>query len=100
VLLRADVHLLFDKELMAIHPQTKILWVSDHLRDTDYVCLRGTNIQTTEGSRYLLDQYQRTIEKARVPAGPHPNSRRGRQGRADLASARRRSPTQSAPAGR
>lgn len=41
LLLRADIHTLFDLHLMAIHPETLNVWVSPSLQNTDYRELHG-----------------------------------------------------------
>lgn len=41
ILLRADLHELFDLNLVAIHPETKQVHVSNQLKDTEYRSFEG-----------------------------------------------------------
>jgi hypothetical protein len=59
ILLRADIHLLFDRGLMAIEPRTMTLWVSPQLQRTDYYAFSDRRVDTGAGLRYLRDQYER-----------------------------------------
>jgi hypothetical protein len=55
ILLRADIHLLFDKGLAAIDPISHELWLADELAGTDYEVFRvpGRRIHTGAASRNL-----------------------------------------------
>jgi hypothetical protein len=64
VLLRADVHTLFDRDLLAIDPQTMELWVSDQLQDTAYARLAHKKIRTAAGLPYLRYQYEAATARA------------------------------------
>jgi predicted restriction endonuclease len=60
ILLRADIHTLFDRGLMAIDPDTRELWMSDKLVDDAYRSLGapGRIIETKanqENLRYHFD---------------------------------------------
>src|SRR5215469_9286622 len=57
ILLRADIHLLFDRSLMAINPETMELWVSSRLGDSAYARLDGKKVRTAAGAAYLSWQY-------------------------------------------
>jgi putative restriction endonuclease len=55
ILLRADIHTLFDRGLMAIDPDTHELWISDELASSGYKSLRvaGRRIKTGAGREHL-----------------------------------------------
>ncbi len=44
LLLRSDIHTLFDRDLIAIHPKTKEITVSPQLQETIYYQLNGTRL--------------------------------------------------------
>ncbi len=46
ILLRADIHTLFDRYLMAVDPETKTLWVHETLNKSSYAKLRETLVTT------------------------------------------------------
>lgn len=64
MLLRADVHLLFDRNLLAVNPDDSKIVVSKHLRESEYAELSGRRIRRPAESMYwpnascLLAKYQ------------------------------------------
>jgi hypothetical protein len=66
VLLRADIHLLFDRDLMAINPQTLKIWVSSRLQSSAYRRLDGKEVRPAAGLAYLRYHYETaTVAKPR-----------------------------------
>jgi HNH endonuclease len=57
ILLRADIHLLIDRRLLAIDPQTMRVWLSAELRSTAYGRLLNKQIRTEAGREYLRCHY-------------------------------------------
>jgi hypothetical protein len=59
MLLRADIHLLFDRGLIAIDPISRELWLADELVGTDYEYLRvpGRRIVTGAATRNLQHHF-------------------------------------------
>jgi hypothetical protein len=59
ILLRADIHTLFDRGLMAIDPDTRELWISDRLADDAYRSLHtpGRVIETGAGQENLRSHF-------------------------------------------
>lgn len=55
ILLRADIHTLFDRGLMSIDPETRELWIADMLTGTSYERFHvpGRKIKTGAGEEYL-----------------------------------------------
>jgi len=45
LLLRADLHTLFDLRLIAIEPATMTVWIADALRATDFASLKGVQLR-------------------------------------------------------
>jgi HNH endonuclease len=64
ILLRADIHLLFDRGLMAIDPQTMSVWLSERLHGTAYGRLHRKGVRTAAGPDYLRHQYEATAGTA------------------------------------
>jgi hypothetical protein len=56
---RADIHTLFDRDLMAINPQTMTLWISDRIKDSVYARLDGKDVKTSAGLGFLRFQYRK-----------------------------------------
>lgn len=46
ILLRADIHTLFDLGLMSVEPATRKLWVASRLDGTEYAAMRGRPVET------------------------------------------------------
>jgi hypothetical protein len=44
LLLRSDIHKLFDAHLISINPETKVVEVSDRIKSSDYLGLRGITV--------------------------------------------------------
>ena len=44
LLLRADIHTLFDRHLLGVDPDTNKVWIGEHLRGTQYAGLEGTEV--------------------------------------------------------
>ncbi len=57
LLLRADVHILFDKLLLAIHPRTGRIHLAPTLPGTAYKSLEGRRIHHQASSEFLREQY-------------------------------------------
>lgn len=57
ILLRADIHVLFDLGLMAIDPDTRMLWVAKSLDGTEYGAMRGKPISTAAATANLRHHY-------------------------------------------
>ena len=68
LLLRADIHTLLDRHLIAINPETMSLWVSPRLRETSYASLGGKKIRTGAGLAYLRERYQAALRADRGEA--------------------------------
>ncbi len=49
ILLRADLHELFDLNLIAIHPDTKRVHISKQLNNTDYRSFEGVDVKSLQG---------------------------------------------------
>jgi HNH endonuclease len=60
LLLRADIHTLFDRGLMAVDPDTRELWISDKLADDAYRSLRAPDriIKTGASSKNLRCHFE------------------------------------------
>jgi hypothetical protein len=52
LLLRADLHTLFDLGLITIEPETKIVCVDTRLKDTDYATFQGTRVRDPIAERF------------------------------------------------
>lgn len=69
ILLRADIHVLFDRGMMAIEPTSRTLWVSEALNGSAYEKLRGHQIRSRAGEsnlRYHHDWAVRQTSGARL----------------------------------
>lgn len=58
LLLRADLHLLFDKMLIAIHPDRSEVVIADTLEGTSYERLAGRNVRHQASPLFLSRQYK------------------------------------------
>ncbi len=65
ILLRADIHTLLDRHLVAINPDTMSLWVSSRLHETAYAGLNGKKIRTGAGLERLRHQYEAAMRRDR-----------------------------------
>lgn len=65
LLLRSDIHKLFDAHLISINPKTKEVEVSDRIGSSDYLCLRGKAI-ADEVSQKSLDFHFENFQKQRL----------------------------------
>ncbi len=67
LLLRADIHNLFDAYLLGIDPDTGDVWISNELKDTKYAELEGKKAQVPEkpAHRPKADALRERWEKAR-----------------------------------
>jgi predicted restriction endonuclease len=52
ILLRVDVHLLFDLDLIAIDPDTLKIHVSRKLQDSEYYALEGQRLRVPESPKF------------------------------------------------
>ncbi|EJT06181.1 HNH endonuclease [Rhizobium sp. CCGE 510] len=64
LLLRSDIHKLFDAHLISINPKTKEVEVSDRVESSDYLSLRGKAV-ADEVSPKSLDFHFETFQKQR-----------------------------------
>jgi predicted restriction endonuclease len=48
ILLRTDLHTLFDLGYLAIHPRDRTVWISPAIRDSNYTKLRGTEVRSVD----------------------------------------------------
>ncbi len=55
LLLRADVHLLFDRHLVAVNPQSRLLHVSPRISHTAYAKLAGRTVHAPTCEKYAPD---------------------------------------------
>jgi predicted restriction endonuclease len=65
ILLRADIHTLLDRHLVAINPETMSLWVSSRLHETAYAGINGKKIRTGAGLERLRHQYEAAMRRDR-----------------------------------
>ncbi len=56
LLLRADLHTLFDLNLIAIHPETMKLHISPVLKTTEYQTIEGTKLRIPDEQKYHPNQ--------------------------------------------
>jgi hypothetical protein len=68
ILLRADIHLLFDRYLMAINPETMRIWLSDRLLDSAYARLKDKRVRTEAGLDCLRFQYDTATGRRAIPS--------------------------------
>lgn len=60
LLLRSDIHKLFDRLLLSIDPKTMQVWLSPELRDGNYGDLHGKEIETHAAPLALAEHFRRT----------------------------------------
>lgn len=65
ILLRADIHTLLDRHLVAVNPETMLLWVSSRLHETAYAGLNDRKIRTGAGLEQLRHQYEAAMRRDR-----------------------------------
>jgi predicted restriction endonuclease len=65
LLLRSDIHKLFDAHLISINPETKEIEVSDSIESSDYLSLRG-RIVSDEVSQKSLSFHFENFQKQRL----------------------------------
>lgn len=58
LLLRSDIHKLFDAYLISIHPETKAIEVSDRIRSSVYLSLRGKKLSDEVSAQSLSFHYE------------------------------------------
>ncbi|MFW6296450.1 MAG: HNH endonuclease [Halothece sp.] len=56
LLLRADLHSLFDLNLILIHPETMLVHLSPSLRNTQYRTIEGKKLRIPENETYCPNQ--------------------------------------------
>lgn len=83
ILLRADLHVLFDEGLLRIDPDTCTVVVDPSLRDTSYWTLHGNALrdcmdETRPNREYLLERWKSPSDLASVPSTIAPKSTGGR----------------------
>ena len=66
LLLRADIHLLFDRQLISINPQTSEVCIAACLQDTEYQELDGKYVDH-HASRDFLDCHWQEFKDSNVP---------------------------------
>ena len=59
ILLRSDIHKLFDAHLISINPETKEVEVSDSIESPDYLSLRGKTVEDKVSPKSLAFHYER-----------------------------------------
>ena len=59
LLMRADIHHLFDEKLISINPDTKVIEVDTRLRDTDYWQYNGNEIRRRVDGSQISDSFLR-----------------------------------------
>lgn len=74
LLLRADIHTLWDLGLMAVEPTTKCVWVSPDVNDPTYAKLSGRSLTlpthpAQQPSVAALHQQWNLVRRSSVPAG-------------------------------
>lgn len=60
LLLRADLHILFDEHRIRIHPTTLEIHVSEGLRDTEYAMFHGRSLRERDDGGRPSEQYLQT----------------------------------------
>lgn len=63
LLLRSDIHKLFDRLLLSIDPKTMQVWLSPELRDGKYGVLHGKEIETHAAPLALAEHFRRSSNK-------------------------------------
>ncbi|MBX9453296.1 MAG: HNH endonuclease [Mesorhizobium sp.] len=67
LLLRADLHLLFDKMLIAIHPDRSEVVIADSLEGTSYERLTGRKVRHQASTVFLSRQYKEFCSRPECP---------------------------------
>lgn len=67
ILLRSDVHLLFDSHLLRIHPDTFTLHVAPELRSTRYAALDSTTLKLPLEAEFMPDRELLALHADRCP---------------------------------
>src|SRR5207237_7267196 len=72
LLLRSDLHILFDDGLLKINPETFEVVIDQALKTTPYWELNGKRLRTTRNGQYPKQEYlrERWTESVRVKAMP------------------------------
>jgi hypothetical protein len=65
ILLRADIHTLFDRGLMAIHADTHELWLAKELASSGYNVLAGRRIKTKAGTANIKHHFEWALRKSK-----------------------------------
>lgn len=58
LILRADLHALFDKFLLSIHPRTREVVLSPNLQNTTYRQFEGRKIEYFAAKEFIIEHYQ------------------------------------------
>ncbi|MBD8650996.1 HNH endonuclease [Rhizobium sp. CFBP 13726] len=67
LLLRADIHVLFDKLLLAIHPKTGMVEIAPELLDSSYKQFQGRKIEHYASPVFLKEQHQLFLASQKEP---------------------------------
>jgi len=63
LLLRSDIHKLFDAHLISINPETRAVEVSDHIKSSEYLDLRGKTILDEVAPKSLNFHFENFLKK-------------------------------------
>ena len=71
ILLRADIHILFDRGLLAVNPNTRRLWVAPELGSSGYAKLNDRLVKTGAAERNLRWHFEWARAKASKASPTH-----------------------------
>jgi hypothetical protein len=67
ILLRADIHILFDRGLMAVNPLLRIMWIAAELEDTVYAKLKNRSVRTGAAEENLRWHFEWATKDPAMP---------------------------------